>query len=301
VCAVTSSQIGGDHNPCVGSVIAARNLMNNGLEDRIASAILAPEYESQRYIEDYLKPHMRRFAKTVNLLQRISAPGMRLIDIGSYGSLVPVFKDILGLEQITITEPCCADKPLSEESYLANARNGARYAFHVDRFDVEGYFPYRDGEFDIVIFTEVLEHLGLDPVGTLEEINRITRPGGWLLVSTPNCASAKSVIKILRGGNPNFYPVYTRQPSRDRHNREYVPWEVRQLLTLCGYEIEFFETADVYDEPANTILRMVKRALRIGKFLSLGLIQSADRGDTIFALARKTAGIQERYPSFLYV
>jgi hypothetical protein len=40
--------------------------------------------------------------------------------------------------------------------------------------------------------------------------------------------------------------------------------------------------------------------LRIGSLLSLGFLKARERGDTIFALAQKTGGIQERYPGFLY-
>jgi SAM-dependent methyltransferase len=227
---------------------------------------------------------------------------MRIVDLGSYGSLVPALRDILGVTDITLTEPFQERKPASEDSFLQNARHGARYPFHVDRFDIEGPFPYDDGHFDIVIFTEVLEHLSRDPLQTMAEINRITKPGGYLLLSTPNCASVRSVIRILRGGNPNIYPVYQRRPSTDRHNHEYVPWEIRELLKLCGFTSSEFKTADVYQDPqfGRLLTLQMKVMLRIGSLLSLGSLKARERGDTIFALAQKTGGIQERYPGFLY-
>jgi hypothetical protein len=112
----------------------------------------------------------------------------------------------------------------------------------------------------------------------------------------------RSVIRILRGGNPNIYPVYQRRPSADRHNHEYVPWEVRELLKLCGFTSREFKTADVYqDQQFGRLLTLqMKVMLRIGSLLSLGFLKARERGDTIFALAQKTGGIQERYPGFLY-
>jgi SAM-dependent methyltransferase len=272
------------------------------LRRTVESALLAPDYGSASYVNDYLKVHMSRFAETVGLLQPIMRPGMCIVDLGSYGSLVPALRDILGATDITLTEPFQERKPASEDSFLQNARYGARYPFHVDRFDIEGPFPYEDGHFDIVIFTEVLEHLSRDPLQTMSEINRITKPGGYLLLSTPNCASVRSVIRILRGGNPNIYPVYQRRPSTDRHNHEYVPWEVRELLKLCGFTSSEFKTADVYqDQQFGRLLTLqMKVMLRIGSLLSLGFLKARERGDTIFALAQKTGGIQERYPGFLY-
>jgi SAM-dependent methyltransferase len=268
----------------------------------VETAILAPQYNSQEYVNDYLKVHMNRFTETVALLQTIIQPGMRVVDLGSYGSLVPALKDILDTANITLTEPFQDKKPSSEDSFLINARNGERYSFHVDRFDIEGAFPYPDASFDVAIFTEVLEHLSRDPSHTLSEINRITKVGGYLVLSTPNCASMRSVLRILRGGNPNIYPVYQRHPSTDRHNHEYVPWEVRELLKFSGYTLSEFKTTDVYEDPQFGWIRkfQVKAILELGKFLTFNLIKARDRGDTIFAIGRKTSGIQERYPGFLY-
>jgi SAM-dependent methyltransferase len=274
--------------------------MKGKFEKTVESAILSPGYASQKYIDEYLKPHMQRFHITLRMLGRISAPGMRVIDVGSYGSLVPALKEVLGLTRIVITTPRQKNRPASEDTCLADARNGEQFPFHADRFDLEEPFPYSDETFDIVIFTEVLEHLSVDPMHSLAEINRITKPGGWILLSTPSCTSAKSVIRILRGSNPNCYPVYTKQPSRDRHNREYTPWEVRQLLAACGYEVTTFDTIDVYSDQSPAWW-LIKAGLWLSSRLSLGIIEFRARGDTIFALGKKISGIENRYPDFLYV
>jgi SAM-dependent methyltransferase len=267
----------------------------------VEAAILSPQYNSKPYVNDYLKVHMKRFTETVALLQGIAEPGMRVIDVGSYGSLVPALKDILGIANIILTEPSQEDKPASEDTTLRDSQYGHKYAFHVDRFDVEGKFPYSDETFDLVIFTEVLEHLTRDPCQTLGEINRITKMKGWCLISTPNCASARSVIRILLGGNPNIYPVYNRHPSTDRHNHEYVPWEVRELMHAAGYTPTIFKTVDVYEDYQFTYLGVLfKAVLWFGSFVTLNLIKARGRGDTIFVLGRKTSGIQQRYPDFLY-
>jgi len=274
--------------------------MTTNFEKTVENAILSPGYASQKYIDEYLKPHMQRFHITLRMLGIISAPGIRVIDVGSYGSLVPALKEVLGLTQVVITTPRQENRPASEDTYLADARNGERFRFHADRFDLEGPFPYSDETFDVVIFTEVLEHLSVDPMHTLSEINRITKPAGAILLSTPNCASVKSMIRILRGGNPNCYPVYTKQPSRDRHNREYTPSEVRQLLTASGYELITCHTIDVYNGQ-NFTWSLIKAGCFIGCCLSFGMIKFRDRGDTIFALGRKISAVKNRYPEFLYV
>jgi ubiquinone/menaquinone biosynthesis C-methylase UbiE len=45
--------------------------------------------------------------------------------------------------------------------------------------------PFGTASFDVVISSECIEHT-LDPAGAVREIHRVTRPGGLLLVTTPN-------------------------------------------------------------------------------------------------------------------
>ena len=52
----------------------------------------------------------------------------------------------------------------------------------------EGSLPVADGAADVVIMSELIEHL-VDPDGAVAEARRILRPGGSLLLSTPNLAA----------------------------------------------------------------------------------------------------------------
>jgi SAM-dependent methyltransferase len=52
--------------------------------------------------------------------------------------------------------------------------------------------PYADASFDLVVAMEVIEHL-TDPLPWLRELVRVAKPGGELLLTTPNYASASLV------------------------------------------------------------------------------------------------------------
>jgi 2-polyprenyl-3-methyl-5-hydroxy-6-metoxy-1,4-benzoquinol methylase len=45
--------------------------------------------------------------------------------------------------------------------------------------------PFRDGVFDVVISSEMIEHTG-DPLSAVRELLRVVTPGGWLVLTTPN-------------------------------------------------------------------------------------------------------------------
>ena len=51
--------------------------------------------------------------------------------------------------------------------------------------DLEGGIPFGDSEFDLVYASEVIEHLA-DTEAFLSDIFRVLKPGGTLLLSTPN-------------------------------------------------------------------------------------------------------------------
>ena len=61
----------------------------------------------------------------------------------------------------------------------------------------EQTLPYPDSSFDVVVFSEVIEHLTASPLHALREMARVLRPGGRLIVSTPNQHYLKSRMRTL--------------------------------------------------------------------------------------------------------
>ena len=84
----------------------------------------------------------------------------------------------------------------------------ARERFPDMRFTVadEGRLPYPDHSFDTVCALDVLEHI-LDVETALEELRRVTRPGGNLLIATSELTRLKTVIIALTALDDYFYPA----------------------------------------------------------------------------------------------
>jgi SAM-dependent methyltransferase len=135
-----------------------------------------------------------------------------------------------------------------------------RYTFACRCFDIErDDFPYPDGTFDLVTWCEVIEHLTLNPVWALAEIHRVLKPGGALVLSTPNASRADSIANFLLGRNI-YDPYHLGAPLMgSRHSREYTLNELDDLLRGCGFRIDRAEDIDIY--PTLSRNRRVFRAL----------------------------------------
>lgn len=71
----------------------------------------------------------------------------------------------------------------------------------------EGHkLPFADAIFDVVVLDEVIEHL-VDTDSIMDEIHRVLKPSGQLLISTPNLAAWFNRLALLLGVQPAFSEV----------------------------------------------------------------------------------------------
>jgi SAM-dependent methyltransferase len=124
---------------------------------------------------------------------------------------------------------------------------GERHRYVCACFDAETErFPFDDNTFDLVIWSEVIEHLTQNPVHTLGEVHRVLKPGGCVVISTPNASRADNVLTLARGYN--IYDPYHLGAvlAGSRHSREYTYRELTDLVKGCGFAVDRAEDIDIY-------------------------------------------------------
>ena len=111
----------------------------------------------------------------------------------------------------------------------------------ITALDIENNaLPFEDESFDLVIFSEILEHIAIkDPKKILAELKRVLRPGGQFMLTVPNMASVGQILALASLQNVMWAPEMF-YGSTDRHNREYAPHEVVDLIDGV------FDGADYY-------------------------------------------------------
>jgi SAM-dependent methyltransferase len=151
------------------------------------------------------------------------------------------------------------------------------FDFHYDNVNIEiAKLPYADASFDYMVFCEVLEHLTNDPMRALMELKRVLKPGGHMILTTPNAARLENVVAFIEGRN--IYDQYSAYGPYGRHNREYTRTELHKLMTACGFEPEVSFTANVHpDYPPQFV-----RASAINAALSGVTNREQDLGQYLF-------------------
>lgn len=185
------------------------------------------EYEKRkrdflhRYILFFLNPYVNTRHEIV---RKILPSGSRYLDIGcwtgnstiSYGALEK-FKEVYGVD-------------ISEEALKEARKKGIR-VYTVD-LNYEK-LPFPTDFFDCITFVAVIEHL-VTPYHILEEIKRILKPHGILIIGTVNVASFSNRVRIVLG----YRPRTSFDAGWDGgHLLYFTPTDLRNLLTEYDFKI----------------------------------------------------------------
>ena len=243
--------------------------------------------------KEYVESHITRLARTL----QITPPGTasdRVLEMGAYLQITPALRTQLGYGEV---RGCYYGPAGGRDHRKVASDNGEEFECAIDLFDAEkDPFPYEDAYFTTVLCCELIEHLFADPMHLMSEVNRILKPGGYLVLTTPNITSLRAVAGLLLGYQPGLFPSYIRPREGQadaRHNREYTPREISNLLENAGFEVTLLETGEFLDEPHpefGWVRHLLERYILPIDF----------RGDGIYAVGRKSGPVRERYPAWLY-
>lgn len=242
---------------------------------RSLDSFIAPE-------DSYHQTHKRRIARTLDLLLQEKPKG-KLLELGT-GKVIPMSLQQLAPELEVHVTDFNLNKP-KVDTMLIEDRKVSTY-----RIDLETQpIPVEDSTFDFVLCCEVIEHLELDPMFMMSEINRVLKPNGTLILTTPNITSSRALWKMLRGMDPYFYMQYRHKPKLYRHNYEYSEYSIREVVKAAGFTGRVW-SEDSFEDP---VMQDVYLLRTVGYPLE-------SIGDNIFSVAKKKSSVIDRHPAIIY-
>jgi SAM-dependent methyltransferase len=174
----------------------------------------------------------RQAAMLAGVLQGIAGPAV-VVDLGcGDGSVLAV-----AARQLT------AHRFAGIDWSVAALRRARGLGLTVLRAGVDATgLPFADGAVDVVIMSELIEHL-VDPDRAMAEVQRVLRPGGSLLLSTPNLAAWYNRGLLAFGFQPVFSEVSLRgvygRPGRvvAGHLRLFTRRALAEFLAASGFRV----------------------------------------------------------------
>ena len=224
------------------------------------------------------------------------APDKRVLEMGAYMQITPALRSKLQYGEV---RGCYYGKLGEVDHKEIVSADGEHFTCDVDLFDAErDAFPYPDEHFDTVLCCELLEHLPTDPMHMMSEINRILKPGGHLVITTPNICSVRAIAAILQGYHPGSFPLTSGHPPTGPTTAHATPANMRRgnlrpFSGRVGFEVASLETGEFREEahPEHEWVRQLLDTYWLDPDL---------RGDGLYAVGVKRGPVHQRYPSWLY-
>lgn len=173
---------------------------------------------------------------------------VRILEVGSGGGFLGRELADLGFTDIVLTD-------VTESATLqASIRVPEALVVLADG----EHLSFADGAFDVVISSDVIEHLQ-DPGRHIDEVRRLLTPHGLYFCKTPNRLMAEA-----------FYRLAGLHDSHVWHPSMFSPAELREALEERGFEVRFLSpkhltNAQLAKLPASRVTKPLARKLPVNK------------------------------------
>lgn len=188
------------------------------------------------YNTDYLHFELGYWYPAVDWLAGLRDIGSILDIGGAYGTLLSYAGAALNVPRKVLFDKVLACAPGCN----------SRFGLEVHHVDVETEDFTRFGRFDLIIFTEVLEHFNYAPIPTLRKIRNALSENGYLLLSTPDARTWGRLASPYK--DLAEIPEYQgqKQPWIDGHIWQYTKQELDAVISKTGFQVERFARSQGY-------------------------------------------------------
>ena len=214
------------------------------MPQRPPSSSLAERYSAPEE-QVYLRTHARRYELLLELVRKL-APA-RILVVG------PSYETVLLREAF----PEASVNTLGWHDHRFPLREHESHTqFDLNEPDYPELEPH-----DAVVCSEVIEHLHVATVPVLRFLASGLRPGGHLILQTPNATALAKRIRMVLGRNP--YDPIREEAGNPGHFHEHTVGELVAGVEAAGLEVRRVLTENYFDHGSrkNRVYRAFGRVL----------------------------------------
>ena len=187
----------------------------------------------------YLQQHYPRICQTKKYISAgLSDQPHDVIDIGAHWLHQTLLYALDGHRVTAADLPMAVAQPAVQD--VAKQHQIEIYSYH-DLSSESAFAGLQSNSFDLILFTEIIEHLTFNPVDMWKGIYRILKPGGKIIVTTPNYyylgQTVKRWLRIFNcmGGGITVEDVLKKKTTAP-HWKEYSARELKQYVQLLSQD-----------------------------------------------------------------
>ncbi len=187
---------------------------------------------------NYLKMHFLRFQNTFKRVSEdwAGCEDRVVVDVGAHWLHQCLFYALHGCKIEAFNAPTTFKKERVQQLAAAYGINLTA----VDNLETgECFYGLPENSVDIVLFTEILEHITFNPLRFWKILYRALKPGGRIIVTTPNYyklnGRAFNMSRFLRGGGGGIsVDGILHVHTQGHHWKEYSMKEVVRYFSLLS-------------------------------------------------------------------
>jgi 2-polyprenyl-3-methyl-5-hydroxy-6-metoxy-1,4-benzoquinol methylase len=206
-----------------------------GIQRRISAAFSARDGDNDPYSNVYMKQEYSYWSPVISWMDSLSHIDSVLDVGGAYGTLLMYAIAKFNPSIRTLVDP------------ISNMPESLVLDLNIERIqgDFEREELLENRKYDLIIFTEVLEHLNFHPLPTLRRLASKLNEGGVLVMSTPDGSDDAWGRVTTYFHSLAEIPEYDGQTTKwvDDHIWQFTPDEVKGLLENLDIQISAFATS----------------------------------------------------------
>lgn len=201
----------------------------------------------------YLARHYPRFASTLNEFCSTwnAEQGIKVLDVGAHWLHQSALWQTTGFNVTALDMPFTVEQAGVQS--LARELD-IRLIACADMQATDALDVIADSSINVVLFTEIIEHITFNPVRFWKHIHRILAPGGRIVVTTPNYYAwngrAWGLSRFFRGsGGGISVDEILNLPTHGHHWREFAMAELFRYFSLLSPDFTIVKAKHVRHYP----------------------------------------------------